>query len=463
MVNAGARLDRLPITAFHRRMLYLIGLGGLFDSFDIYLGGSVLAALVEEGWSDVTTNAWFISATFGGMTIGAWMAGVLGDKYGRKFTYQTNLLIFGLASLAAVFAPSMSWLIFFRFIMGLGLGAELVAATGMLSEFIPPTYRGRWYALMSCLINFGMFLQTVLSQYLIPHFSWRAMFLVAAVGALALWFARKSMPESPRWLELQGRDQEADAILREIEHKVAQQTGQPLPQVPATPNGSREQAPLSSLFKPGIRSRTLVASIICIVVNTTAFSFVTWLPTFFVKEGLSVASSLEFLTFMSFGGPVGAIVGYLLADRLGRRMGILLSVPCALAFALVYPFTRDPILTPLIGFLFLSALYAFFAFGFYGYLGELFPTAFRLRGIGFAHTVGRAVTMATPFIVAVLYTHFGIYGVIGLVGISLLSVFIAVLFWGLETRNRSLEQLESTGGNAEPGPDRTMLVTRASG
>jgi len=462
MVNAGARLDRLPITAFHRKLLYLIGLGGLFDSFDIYLGGSVLAALVEEGWSDVNMNAWFISATFGGMTLGAWLAGVLGDRYGRKFTYQTNLLIFGLASLAAVFAPSMSWLIFFRFVMGLGLGAELVAATGMLSEFIPPNHRGRWYALMSCLINFGMFLQTVLSQYLIPNYSWRSMFLVAAVGALALWFARKNMPESPRWLEQQGRFEEADEILTKIEKQVQSQTGAPLPDPVVITRQAQSPASLASLFKPGILSRTIVASVICIVVNTTAFSFVTWLPTFFVKEGLSVASSLEFLTFMSFGGPIGAIVGYLLADKLGRRLGILYSVPCALVFALIYPFTRDPILTPLVGFLFLTSLYAFFAFGFYGYLGELFPTAFRLRGIGFAHTVGRAATMATPFIVAVLYTHYEIYGVIGLVAISLVSVFIAVLFWGLETRNRTLEQLEEHVDIMPNNQADSGLVSRAS-
>ena len=450
MVNSGARLDRLPVSHFHRRMLILIGLGGLFDSFDIYLGGSVLAALVNDGWSNVTLNAFFISATFGGMTIGAWLAGILGDKYGRRFTYQTNLLIFGLASLAAAFAPSMSWLIFFRFLMGIGLGAELVAATGMLAEFIPPAHRGRWYALMSCLINCGMFLQTVLSSYLIPAFTWRAMFLVAAAGGLILWFMRKSMPESPRWLEQQGRFEEAEKILQTIEADVERSTGKPLPPVMHTAQASQVQAPLSSLFKRGIRSRTFVASVICIVVNTTAFSFVTWLPTFFVKEGFSVASSLGYISFMALGGPVGAVVGYLLADKLGRRNGILASVPPAIILAIIYPMVRDPILTPLVGFLFLSCLYAFFAFGFYGYLGELFPTSFRLRGIGFAHTVGRLFTMFTPFVVAALYTNFAIYGVIGLVIGSLCAVFLAVLIWGLETRNRTLEELENDTPDAEP-------------
>ena len=441
MVNAGARLDRLPISPFHKRMLWLIGLGGLFDSFDIYLGGSVLAALVADGWSNVTMNAIFISATFAGMTIGAWFAGVLGDRYGRKFTYQSNLLIFGLASLAAAFMPGMTSLIVCRFIMGIGLGAELVAATGMLSEFIPPSHRGRWYALMSCIINCGMFLQTVVAGYLIPHFTWRSMFLVGAAGALALWFARKSMPESPRWLEKEGRHQEAEAILQKIEAEVAH-TAHGLSYSSEVHSPAEAHAPLSSLFKPGILSRTIVAAIICIAVNTTAFSFVTWLPTFFVKEGFSVASSLGFITFMALGGPIGALIGYLFSDRLGRRKGILASVPPAIVLAMIYPFVKDPILTPLVGFMFLTCLYAFFAFGYYGYLGELFPTAFRLRGIGFAHTVGRIVTMATPFMVASLYSLYSIMGVIGLVVGSLCAAFVAVYFWGIETRNRSLEQLE---------------------
>ncbi len=125
-VNAGARLDRLPICSFHWRILALIGAGMFLDAFDIYLAGGVLGAVLKEGWSTLDLNAAFVSSTFLGMTIGAWLSGILGDRFGRRFSYQVNLAMFGLASIAAAFAPSMYVLIGLRFIIGIGLGAEIV-------------------------------------------------------------------------------------------------------------------------------------------------------------------------------------------------------------------------------------------------------------------------------------------------------------------------------------------------
>src|SRR6516164_1034259 len=117
-VSAGARLDRLPICSFHWRILALIGGGMFLDAFDIYLAGGVLGAVLKEGWSTLQLNATFVSATFIGMTLGAWFSGILGDRFGRRFTYQVNLAIFGLASIAAAFAPTMQALIVFRFLIG---------------------------------------------------------------------------------------------------------------------------------------------------------------------------------------------------------------------------------------------------------------------------------------------------------------------------------------------------------
>ena len=160
-VSAAARLDRLPIGAFHRRMLFLIGAGLFFDSFDIYLAGTVLGALVKSGWSTPQQNAGFVSFTLFGMLIGALFAGVLGDKFGRKFTYQFNLGVFGLASLAGALAPDMAWLTGTRFIAGLGLGAEIVIGYGAMIEFMPPQARGRWAAGLSMVTNFGLFFATL--------------------------------------------------------------------------------------------------------------------------------------------------------------------------------------------------------------------------------------------------------------------------------------------------------------
>ena len=155
-VNSGGRLDRLPISAFHYRVLGLVGAGMFLDAFEIYLAGGVLAALVKSGWSDLAHNGWFISITFAGMMVGAWFAGVFGDRYGRRFSYQLNLLIFGLASLAGAVAPSIEWLIAARFVMGIGLGAEIVVGYVTLSEFVPPRQRPLGSAL-SAITNSALF------------------------------------------------------------------------------------------------------------------------------------------------------------------------------------------------------------------------------------------------------------------------------------------------------------------
>ena len=112
-VNAGGRLDRLPVGPFHYRVMWLIGIGMFFDGFDIYVAGTVLASTLKSGFSTIGQNAIFVSVTFIGMMIGSFLTGFLGDRYGRRFTYQANLLIFGFASLAAAFAPSMTVLIGF--------------------------------------------------------------------------------------------------------------------------------------------------------------------------------------------------------------------------------------------------------------------------------------------------------------------------------------------------------------
>ena len=145
-VNAGARLDRLPVSSFHYRIFWLVGAGMFFDGYDLYVAGGVLAATVQTKFSTIPQNLQFLSLTFVGMTIGSLVTGFLGDRFGRRFTYQVNLLIFGLASLAAAFAQDMNQLIICRFVQGLGLGAEIVVGYSTLTEFVPPQTRGRWLA-----------------------------------------------------------------------------------------------------------------------------------------------------------------------------------------------------------------------------------------------------------------------------------------------------------------------------
>src|SRR5471030_3461940 len=166
-VNAGSRLDRLPISSFHYRIFWLIGAGMFFDGYDLYVGASVLGAAVQTKFAVREQVPEFISWTFVGMTIGAVIAGFLGDKYGRRFTYQFNLVIFGLASFAAAAAPTMDWLIAARFVMCLGLGAEIVVGYAMMSEFVPPRRRGRWCAGLATITNSALFIAAVTGRFVI--------------------------------------------------------------------------------------------------------------------------------------------------------------------------------------------------------------------------------------------------------------------------------------------------------
>src|SRR5450759_3532357 len=133
-VNAGARLDRLPISSIHRRIMVLVGVGMFIDGFDVYASANVLGATLKSGFSTIEQNAQFVSVTFIGMMIGSFLTGFLGDRYGRRFTYQANLVIFGLASLASALVKSMDWLIVLRGIMGVGLGAEMVVGFSTLTQ-----------------------------------------------------------------------------------------------------------------------------------------------------------------------------------------------------------------------------------------------------------------------------------------------------------------------------------------
>src|ERR1700733_1255109 len=229
-VNAGARLRRVPATGFHRRILALIGGGMFLDGFEIYLQGGVLAAVTGLGFSTPAQNANFLSATFAGMVIGAWFAGLAGDWYGRRFSYQINLLVFGLASLAGAAAPSMDWLIVARFVMGIGLGAEIVVGYVTLSEFMPPASRGRWGAGLAVCTNSALFVSAVVGRAVIPTYGSRWMFVMVGLGALVVWYLRKRMPES------HGRADEAEQVLSAIEADVEKSTGHKLPDVTNAPD-----------------------------------------------------------------------------------------------------------------------------------------------------------------------------------------------------------------------------------
>jgi len=443
-VNAGARLDRLPISSFHRRIMWLIGAGMFFDGFDIYLGGIVVGATVKSGFSTLAQNGYFVSATFVGMMLGSFVTGFLGDSFGRRFTYQSNLAIFGFASIAAAFAPSMLVLILIQSIIGFGLGAENVVGYSTLTEFVPPQSRGKWLGFMTVFVVTGLPAAALLGTITIPRLGWRAMFVLGGLGALVVWYLRKKLPESPRWLESVGRVDEAERLLQTIEGEVSlQHSPLPPPKVSPVVKHSRD---LSSLAGPAILPRMILGSVSLIVINSLLYGFVVWLPTFFVQQGLSIARSFTYSLVMAFGAPIGSAIGAFTADTWGRKPTIVGDSLLTILIGSFYPFITHPVVLMIVGFLLIVPIYVLVALLFAIYIPELFPTEVRLRASGICNTFGRGAIIFTPFIVVALFKSHGVGGVL-LFMISLLVVeILVVVTMGVEPKKLRLEEVETEAG-----------------
>jgi len=214
-----------------------------------------------------------------------------------------------------------------------------------------------------------------------------------------------------------------------------------LPPVAHVFNHEAPRAPFSALFERGVIGRTLVAALTCMAINMSLYGFVAWLPTFFVKEGLTIVQSLGFVLLMSFGAPMGAVVGYFIADRWGRRNGLVLFSVLTVVLGYVYVQMRDPAAISVVGFALVTTIYTVCTLGLFGYIPELFPTTHRLRGTGVAGTCGRAASMSTPYVAIVLYTHFGVTGVVSMVSAVLVLMSVAILALRIETSQQTLESI----------------------
>jgi putative MFS transporter len=321
-----------------------------------------------------------------------------------------------------------------------------------MTEFVPPATRGRWLGIVAVFVVTGLPVSALLGWLLIPIFGWRVMFVLGGVGALLVWRLRKRLPESPRWLESVGRNAEAEALMKIIEAEAS--GGRPLPPpLPAGPSPSRS---LATLFAPPLLNRMIVGCVCLIVINTLIYGFITWLPTFFAKQGLSVATSFGYAFVMALGAPVGSLIGALTVDRWGRRPTIVGASAASIVFGCIYPFVHDPVLLPLAGLALTIPIYVMVAILFGVYIPELFPTEVRLRASGICNTFGRGATILTPFLVVPLFTTYGVGGVIALMVGLMLVMCATVLTLGVEPSRRRLEEVATT----EPATTATPLPVR---
>jgi MFS transporter, putative metabolite:H+ symporter len=261
------------------------------------------------------------------------------------------------------------------------------------------------------------------------------------LGALLVWYLRKSLPESPRWLESVGHYKEAEALLQSIEREVSLEHG-PLP-APAPPPAAQPLRNFRYLLTPLLRSRLLVGAVTLIVANTLIYGFVTWLPTFFVREGRSIAASFGYSLVMSMGAPVGSAIGALTADSWGRKPTIIGASFFTILLGGIYPLVKDPILLSLAGFLLIVPIYVLVTLLFAIYIPELFPTELRMRATGICNTFGRGATIVTPFLVVALLKADGLGGVLTLMIGLLIAQIVVVWIFGVEPKRRRLEEMDS--------------------
>lgn len=453
VINAASRLDRLPMGSFHWRMLRLVGFGMFFDSFDNNMAAGVMAALVKDGWSTMETNAHFISFTFLGLSIGAFLAGMVGDRWGRRFAYQFNLLIFGVASVASALAPSVEWLIACRCLMGIGIGAEYVVGYSTIAEFVPPKRRGWALAIIGLMTMSGGFVVSLVGSLVLPEFGWRPMFIIGGVGALWVWYLRRKLPESPRWLESMGRYDEAETVLRAIE--VEAMLGDDLPPVVLAPTAAKPWVPISVLFSRGVIRRTLLAMSVNIVCLMGNYSFSLWVPTFLVRQGLPIGRSMGFQTMITLGAIAGPCLGLLLSDRIGRLRGLIYTVLLCGVTGIFYSLQHSALGVVVCGFLLTTGLTLALALGVGAYTSELFPTEYRFRGAGVAQMVGRASVIASPYIVVAVFDAFGASGVAVAIAAIFFLLAIGLMLFGIETNLKPLEAVA-------PETDGTGVVSSVS-
>jgi putative MFS transporter len=444
ILSVGNRLDRLPISRWHFRLLFLIGAGLFVDGIDNYIGSAVLSQLVEQGWSNNYLNATFISLTMLGLFLGSLFAGYAGDHYGRKFAYQINLLIFGLSAILGAFSVNMYMLIACRFLMGLGLGAEIIIGFGTFAEFIPARVRGRWASYLSLIGNFAGPFAMLLAYIIMPIWGWRIMFILGGVLAIIVWLLRRNMPESPRWCEVQGRYEEAECILVSIEKEIEKKEKIKLDKsinLPETISAGHYKSSWRDLFKGVMLSRTSVASACLIAMNTLLYTIVNWIPTIFVQQGISVTKSVGMMIMMMMGAPVGVLLSARFTDCFPRKylaVGLLLLIA---GVCHIYSLQTIDIFIMLSGFFMTALIYFYVCFSCSIYVPELFPTQIRMRGMGIANAIGRFTAVVSPYGVAWLLSNYDVATVFLALNIFVIVISLLILWLGVETRYESLENV----------------------
>ncbi|WP_345341072.1 MFS transporter [Rhodococcus olei] len=440
-----ARLERLPMSRWHIKARVIVGAVTFFDGFDQLMIAYSLPVLIPKWNLTPAAVAWVIAIGGIGMLVGALGGGWLADRVGRLNVIIGSLALYGAMSLGMAFTHSLALFLVFRFVQGIGLGAEVPVAATYIGEITRAHKRGRFVLMYEVIFPIGLVASAVVSAWIVPRYGHQVLFALGALPVLLLP-ALFRLPESPRWLAARGRPDEANAAMTRIETEITERHGKtlPTPQPLAAAVTDTSRGRFVEAFQGVYLRRTLMLAAIWASAYFVNYGIASWLPTLYTKVfSLSVDSALHYSILTTVAGLVGCVVVALLIDNLGRRICITASmVLCSATLFLLAATGTGSAVTVLLW----SAGAALFVFAvnmaLYVYTAELYPTRMRAIGCAIGGAAGRIGIIVGPLVVGrilgvggSLATVFAVFGAVALIGAVIVGVF------AVETREKTLEEI----------------------
>ncbi len=388
------RLDRLPVGREHRKLVLGSGAGWALDAMDVGLISFVMVALAREWGLTPTTLSWIASIGFLGMAVGAAAGGSLADRVGRRRVFAATLVVYGLATAAAALSWSVASLLVFRFLIGLGLGAELPVASTLVSEFAPAKVRARLVVVLEGFWAVGWVMAALIGYFVVARGDgmWRWAFAIGALPALYAVVVRRALPESVRFLELRGRTEEAEATVRRFE------AGAGVAPVPSPPAVATRAPGPGALFAPGTRLRTGALWAVWFTTNAAYYGVFIWLPALLVADGFSLVRSFSYTLVITLAQLPGYAAAAVLVETWGRRPTLALFLAASAGSAGLFATADSAVEVVAYG-----CLLSFFNLGAWGALyaltPEVYPTLLRGTGAGWAAGFGRFGSILAPLAV----------------------------------------------------------------
>ena len=316
-VTVAARLDRLPPSRHVRRLITLLSLGGWFEFYDLFFTAYVAVGLFTEGLFSPTTQglfdlhgiASFVAAMFAGMFIGTLVFSRLSDRFGRRSIFTFALLWYSVGAFVMAFQKTPETIDLWRFIASIGLGVELVNIDAYLSELVPKEQRGSAFAYNQFIMYTSVPIAAFLAWQLVPHTilglaGWRWVVIIGSIGAVVIWWIRRHLPESPRWLAQHGRVAEAESVVAEFERRIQAETGVALPP-PQTVEGEGEHkaGAWMEMWSPAYRGRTIMLVIFNLFQTIGYYGFSSWVPALLISQGIGITKSLAYTFIIAIAAP----------------------------------------------------------------------------------------------------------------------------------------------------------------